>query len=96
MAKGRRNLRKKIEGFKRAAKDFLFGLFLYELYYDTLKYARKYKDAINIFIIGEMLGLPLMGTYLSMRLLPYLFPEIEKWKFRQLRDSDVTDDVPDI
>ncbi len=96
MINNKKNLKRKIERFKRAAKDFLFGMFLYELYYDTLKYARKYKDAINIFIIGEMLGLPLMGTYLSIRLLPYLFPEIEKWKFRQLKESDLTDEVPDI
>ncbi|MGQ4891759.1 MAG: hypothetical protein ACP6IP_04630 [Candidatus Njordarchaeia archaeon] len=93
---GKLNFKRKLKSFKRAAKEFLFGLFLYELYYDTLKYARKYKDAINLFIIGELLGLPLMDTYLSLRLLPYLLPEIGKWKFRQLRESDITDEVPDI
>ena len=92
----KKRFREKLRRFKRAAKEFLFGLFFYELYYDTLTYARKYKDIINIFVIGELLGLPLMDTYLSMRLLPYLLPELEKWKFRQLKDSDVTDNVPDI
>ena len=83
------------EEFKRAAKDFLFGHFLFDLYWDTKKEAAKRKDVINLLILGDLLGLPLMTTPLMLRLLPYLLPEIEGWKIRQLRERDITEEVPE-
>ena len=85
----------KFRKFRRAAKYFLFGLFYFDLYMDLLKTAKRYKDIINIFIIGELLGIPFMSTHLGLRLLPYLFPELEKWKERQLKERDITDEVPE-
>ncbi len=37
-----------------------------------------------------------MSTPLVLRVLPYILPEIEGWKIRQLRERDITDDVPDV
>ncbi len=81
--------------FKRAVREFLFGLFYFDLYWDTKKEAAKLKDAVNLLLMGELLGLPLMTTPLMLRLLPYLLPEIEGWKQRQLRERDVTEEVPE-
>ncbi len=83
------------EEFKRAAKEFLFGLFYFDLYWETRKEAAKLRDAVNLLIMGELLGLPLMTTPIMLRLLPYLLPEIEGWKQRQLRERDITEEVPE-
>ncbi len=81
--------------FKNAVRDFLFGLFFFDLYWETRKEAARMKDLINLLILGEMLGLPLISTPMMLKLLPYLLPEIEGWKFRQLRERDVTEEVPE-
>ncbi len=62
----------------------------------TKEEAAKRKDAINLLLLGEFLGLPIMATPIVLKILPYVLPEIEGWKVRQLRERDLTDDVPDV
>jgi len=40
---------------------------------------------------GDLVGLPLLPPYYSLRLLPYIVSSIEKWKRRLLREKDLTD-----
>jgi hypothetical protein len=46
-----------------------------------------------LMVFGDLLGLPLLPPYYSMRLLPYILPSIEKWKRSILREKDLTDFV---
>ncbi len=41
---------------------------------------------------GDMLGLPIIPPYYSMRLLPYVVPNIETWKRRVSREREFSDD----
>jgi hypothetical protein len=36
-----------------------------------------------------MIGLPVLPPYYSLRLLPYVVPNIETWKRRVLRERDM-------
>jgi len=50
----------------------------------------------NLFMIitlGDMLGIPLLPPYYSLRLLPYMYPNIQNWKMYMLRERDVTDRI---
>jgi hypothetical protein len=42
--------------------------------------------------IGDMIGAPIMPPYYSLRLLPYVVPEIAAWKRRVLREKEFTDE----
>jgi hypothetical protein len=42
-------------------------------------------------VFGDLVGLPLLPNYYSMRLFPYIIPTIEKWKRSLLREKDLTD-----
>ncbi len=42
-------------------------------------------------VFGDLVGLPLLPPYYSMRLLPYIIPSIEKWKRSILKERDLTD-----
>ncbi len=42
-------------------------------------------------VFGDLVGLPLLPPYYSMRLLPYIIPSLEKWKRSLLREKDLTD-----
>ena len=42
--------------------------------------------------VGDLIGLPIMPPYYSLRLLPYVVPQIETWKRRVLREKEFTDE----
>jgi hypothetical protein len=41
--------------------------------------------------LGDLVGVPILPPYYSLRLLPYVVPEINSWKRRLLRERDITD-----
>jgi len=67
----------------QAIRDFLYGLTGYQF----ARHARGMKsEAECLFLVvtmGDLVGVPIMPPVHSLRLLPYVVPEIEKWK-RQL------------
>ncbi len=77
-------------------KEVAWGLFFYDMYTETRKLRMHYDDAVNLLVFSEQLGIPLMNSYVSMRLLPYFIGDLEGWKRRELSEHDVLDDVPDI
>ncbi len=80
----------------KRVKDFLWGLFVFDLYKHTLGEKKRYEDALNIIFLGEFLGIPLMNSTISLRFLPYLWPQLRDWKVRQLREREVMERAPDI
>ncbi len=41
--------------------------------------------------IGDIVGLPVIPPYYSLRLLPYVVPSIVSWKRRVLRERELSD-----
>jgi len=96
LRKGEESLVKKKEekkkaGFGRAAKEFIYGMAAH----DTARFALKTRASMeHLFILitmGDMLGVPILPPYYSLRLLPYVVPQIATWKRRMLREKDLTD-----
>jgi hypothetical protein len=42
---------------------------------------------------GDLLGVPVLPPYYSLRLLPFIVPEINNWKRRMLREKDLMDAI---
>jgi hypothetical protein len=42
--------------------------------------------------VGDMLGVPVLPPYYSLRLLPYIVPNISTWKRRVLREREFSDE----
>jgi hypothetical protein len=66
------------------------------MFHELQKEKARYSDAVNLVIVGELLGLPLMTSVITLRLLPYLLPELDQWKHRQLTEVDIIEEVPEI
>ncbi len=79
-----------------AVKEFLWGLFVYDIYTEHRKLSLQYNDAVSLLIFSEQLGIPLMNSYVSMRLLPYFVGDLEGWRRRELRERDFLEDAPDL
>jgi len=74
-----------------AAKATLYGM----AGHDMTRYALKTRGSMeHLFILitmGDLLGIPILPPYYSLRLLPYVVPQISTWKRRMLRERDLTD-----
>ncbi len=41
--------------------------------------------------VGDLIGVPILPPYYSLRLVPYLMPNIATWKRRVLREREFSD-----
>ncbi|MFQ5712051.1 MAG: methyltransferase [Candidatus Geothermarchaeales archaeon] len=73
----------------KAVKEFLFGLLVFEIYQYHLSKWITYKDVFMLMALGEMLGIPMLPPYYSLRVFPYFVPNIEPWRRRLLRERDI-------
>lgn len=49
----------------------------------------------NLFMlatVGDIIGVPILPPYYSLRLLPYVLPQIATWKRRVLREREFSDE----
>lgn len=72
-------------------RGFLFGMTYYEM---VMTMRKERADREHLFVLisfGDLIGLPILPPYYSMRLLPYVVPLLESWKRRLLREKDLTD-----
>ena len=78
-------------GLFGAFKEFIYGMAAH----DTTRLAMKTRASMeHLFILitmGDLLGVPILPPYYSLRLLPYVVPQIATWKRRMLRERDLTD-----
>jgi hypothetical protein len=83
--------KKKKGGLFQAIKEFVYGVAAH----DSARFAMKTRASMeHLFILitmGDMLGVPILPPYYSLRLLPYVVPQISTWKRRMLREKDFTD-----
>lgn len=80
-------LKRLLAGFK----EVMYGM----ASHDMTRYAIRTRASMeHLFILvtmGDLLGVPILPPYYSMRLLPYVVPQIATWKRRMLREKDLTD-----
>jgi hypothetical protein len=69
----------------QALKDFIYGITGYEFARQALETRRELESIFMVVTLGDLVGLPVMPPVYSLRLLPYVAPEIEKWKRQMAR-----------
>lgn len=87
------SLTAKLKGSSKVVREILYGLLIHEMDL-VMKKERGHLDNLFMLVIfGDLIGLPLLPPYYSMRLLPHIIPSLETWKRRVLREKDLTDFV---
>ena len=77
----------------KVLREVLYGLLFYETVL-VLKKERGHLDNLFMLVIfGDLIGLPLLPPFYSLRLLPHILPSVKTWKRRVLREKDLTDFV---
>ena len=63
-----------------------------ELAEHALEMRASVESLFMLATVGDMLGVPVMPPFYSLRLLPYLVPQVKTWKRRVLREREFTDE----
>jgi hypothetical protein len=77
---------------RRAIEDFMHGMAGYEFSRHALETRSALESLFMVATVGDMIGLPVMPPYYSLRLLPYVVPEVSTWKRRVLRERDFSEE----
>jgi hypothetical protein len=78
-------------GILQAVKEFVYGVAAHDSARFALKTRASMEHLFILITMGDMLGVPILPPYYSLRLLPYVVPQISTWKRRMLREKDLTD-----
>jgi hypothetical protein len=70
----------------QALGEILYGMTGYEFARQAQHLRGEYETLLLLIVFGDMIGLPLLPSYYSLRLLPYVVPDLEGWKRRVLRE----------
>ena len=87
------SLTAKLKGSPKVVREIIYGLLLHEMHL-VMKKERGHLDNLFMLVIfGDLISLPLLPPYYSLRLLPHIIPSLKTWKRRVLREKDLTDFV---
>jgi hypothetical protein len=74
-----------------AIREFFYGLYAFEFERQAIEARGELESAFMVLTLGDMLGVPVLPPIFSLRVLPYVMPDIVKWKRRVVRERDLAD-----
>jgi hypothetical protein len=87
------SLATKLKGARKVVREIAYGLMFHEMDLEMKKEKGHLDNLFMLVVFGDLIGLPLLPPYYSLRLLPHIIPSVETWKRRVLRERDLTDFV---
>jgi hypothetical protein len=83
----------RLKEMKTILGEVFYGFAVHELDLEMRKERGHTDNLFMLMIFGDLVGLPLLPPYYSLRLFPYVIPNLEGWRKRVLREKDLTDFV---
>jgi hypothetical protein len=75
----------------KALGEMVYGATVYDWVREVQKERGMVERLFVLAIFGDFLGVPILPPYYALRLLPYVVPAIEGWRYSMLRERDLTD-----
>ena len=79
------------KSFLQNLKEIIYGMAQHDMSRYALRTRASMEHLFILITMGDMIGVPILPPYYSLRLLPYVVPQISTWKRRLLREKDVSD-----
>jgi hypothetical protein len=76
---------------REALAEFAFGMTGFEFARQAMETRAALENLFMTVVVGDMIGLPIIPPYYSLRLLPYVTPGVKTWKRRVLREREFSD-----
>ena len=80
------------KSWRAQVREFLFGMLGLEFTQHALEMRASTETLFMLATVGDMIGVPILPPYYSLRLLPYVVPQIATWKRRVLREHEFTEE----
>ena len=81
----------KLERARRVAGELFYGMAVYDWARSLRRQRSEVEQLFVLITFGDLLGLPILPPYYTLRLLPYVVPLMARWKRSLLRERDWTD-----
>ena len=76
---------------RQSVGEFLYGMTGFDFVHQAQQMRHETETLFMLLVFGDVLGLPVLPPYFSLRLLPYTVPELEGWKRRVVRERHPLD-----
>jgi len=80
-----------LKGLWRGFRETIYGMSAHDMSRAALRTRASMEHLFILITMGDLLGIPILPPYYSLRLLPHVVPQIATWKRRMLREKDVSD-----
>ncbi len=74
-------------------KDIAYGMGAHDMSRYALRTRASMEHLFILITMNDLIGVPILPPYYSLRLLPYVVPNIATWKRRMLREKDISDAI---
>jgi hypothetical protein len=78
-------------GFFDNFKEVIYGMASHDMSRYAVRTRASMEHLFILITMGDLIGVPILPPYYSLRLLPYVVPNIATWKRRMLREKDISD-----
>ncbi len=79
------------KSFMQNMKEVIYGMAAHDMSRYAIRTRASMEHLFILITMGDMIGIPILPPYYSLRLLPYVVPQIATWKRRLLREKDISD-----
>ncbi len=82
---------RKLKNVLKSLGEIMYGATVYDMVRDLHKERASLEHLFILVVFGDLLGVPVLPPYYTLRLLPYIMPNISGWRRSMLRERDLTD-----
>ena len=82
---------RRIRRMARVLGEVVYGMAVHDMVRHVQRTRGSMEHLFILITLGDLVGVPILPPYYSLRLLPYVVPEINAWKRRLLRERDIVD-----
>ena len=83
-----RSFAQRLAGLQAAISQFLYGMTGYEFARHAVEMRHELEAVFMVVTMGDLIGVPVLPPIYSLRLLPYVVPEIQAWKRHMVRRKE--------
>src|SRR5262249_53368536 len=80
-----------LTGFLSGLREFFYGMGGLEFERQAVEMRGALESVFMAITVGDMLGLPVIPPIYSLRIHPYVMPNIVAWKRRAMREREFSD-----
>ncbi len=81
-------LRSRARAARKVLGELTYGMLVYEFELYAMRSRAQLENVFLLVTFGDLLGIPVLPPYYTLRLLPHAVPAFSPWKRRLLRERD--------